>query len=316
MIPLIPRGNVRMRWTAFVLLPALLTGCSFSRGSAKVPSPPRESAPAVKVTTTREGGVTHFYVENEEFCEITMTFGLSLSNLKGNVAFPYTATFPAHETTEAFTLMPTVGGGEWEYSYTNYFKLGSNCARHDDSYVYQLPYAPGGKFKVTQGYNGTFSHKGSNQYAIDWQMPEGTPVYAARGGVVVKTKDDSSVGGSSIKYDPFNNYVLIRHDDGTLGHYCHLQKGGVCVKPGQRVEVGQQIARSGNTGFSSGAHLHFSVFKTRNGRERESIPVRFRTADEQGVTLVEGHRYKSPEIEPVSEPTLTAAAKQQAVTAQ
>ena len=65
--------------------------------------------------------------------------------------------------------------------------------------MYQLPYAPGNRFKVTQGYNGSFSHKGSNQYAIDWQMPEGTPVYAARGGVVVRTKDDSNTGGGSMK---------------------------------------------------------------------------------------------------------------------
>jgi murein DD-endopeptidase MepM/ murein hydrolase activator NlpD len=55
---------------------------------------------------------------------------------------------------------------------------------------------------------------------------------------VVKVKDDSSTGGSGMKYDPFNNYVLIRHNDGTLGHYCHLQKGGAAVKPGQLVKAG------------------------------------------------------------------------------
>jgi murein DD-endopeptidase MepM/ murein hydrolase activator NlpD len=270
-----------------------LMGCGFSRGYAKLPPPPQESLPAVKVATKCEGGVTHFYVENKELCEITMTFGLDLSNLRGNVEFPYTATFPAQKVTEAFALTPTLSDGEWEYSYTNYFKLGSNCAKHDDSCIYQLPYAPGSRFKVTQGYNGSFSHKGSNQYAIDWQMPEGTPVCAARGGIVVKIKDDSSIGGSSMKYDPYNNYVLIRHDDGTLGHYCHLKKGGVCVKPGQRVQVGEKIALSGNTGFSSGAHLHFSVFKTKDGRQRISIPIKFRTSEQEAVTLVEGRRYES-----------------------
>jgi murein DD-endopeptidase MepM/ murein hydrolase activator NlpD len=294
------RIGVWLSAAALVFAVSLLNGCGFSRGYAKLPPPPRESLPAVKVTTRCEGGVTHFYVENKELCEITMTFGLDVSNLKGTVEFPYTATFPAQEVTEAFTLTPTAGEGEWEYSYTNYFKLGSNSAKHDDSYVYQLPYAPGNNFKVTQGYNGSFSHKDSNQYAIDWQMPEGTPVCAARGGVVVKIKDDSSVGSSSIKYDPYNNYVLIRHSDGTLGHYCHLQKGGVCVKPGEHVEVGQRIALSGNTGFSSGAHLHFSVFKTRDGRERISIPTKFKTTDAQAVTLVEGRRYESTGIERTS----------------
>jgi murein DD-endopeptidase MepM/ murein hydrolase activator NlpD len=104
-------------------------------------------------------------------------------------------------------------------------------------------------------------------------------------------KDDSNRGGSSMKYDPYNNYVLIRHEDGTLGHYCHLQKGSCLVRPGQRVKTGDALARSGNTGFSSGPHLHFCVFKTRDGRERESIPVRFQTANAESITLVEGGNY-------------------------
>ena len=66
-------------------------------------------------------------------------------------------------------------------------------------------------------------------------MPEGTPVHAARDGVVVGTKDDSNRGGSSKKYEWDANFVLIRHSDGTLGHYVHLQKGGVTVKVGDTV---------------------------------------------------------------------------------
>ena len=317
-ILVLPRTRHRIFCGALALAVTSLFGCAFSRGNAKFPAaiPPHDSLPGVRVTTKSEGGVTHFYVENQELCEITMTFGLDVSNLESTVHFPYTATFPAQQVTEAFTLTPTVSGSEWEYSYTNYFKLGSNCAQHDDSYVYQLPYAPGSKFKVSQGYNGSFSHKGANQYAIDWQMPEGTPVYAARGGVVVKTKDDSSIGGSSIKYDPYNNYVLIRHDDGTLGHYCHLQKGGVYVRPEDQVMVKQRIARSGNTGFSSDAHLHFSVFKTKDGRERVSIPVKFKTSDEQAVTLVEGQRYKSIEVQTASAPAIRAETKPHTVVGQ
>ena len=96
--------------------------------------------------------------------------------------------------------------------------------------------------------------------------------------------------------------ALPVHSDGTLGHYCHLQKGGVTVKPGQMVRAGALIAHSGNTGFSSGAHLHFSVFKTKDGRERISLPVKFRTADEKAITLVEGRRYKAPEMQTAGAP--------------
>ena len=140
----------------------------------------------------------------------------------------------------------------------------------------------------------------SNLYAIDWKMPEGTFVCAARGGTVVKVKDDSDKGGSSVKYDHYNNYVLIRHDDGTLGHYCHLLKHGGLVKPGQTVQAGDIIARSGNTGFSSGPHLHFCVFRAKDGRERESIPVKFQTAEESAITLATGHSYRAGALKTAS----------------
>jgi murein DD-endopeptidase MepM/ murein hydrolase activator NlpD len=247
----------------------------------------------VRVTTRREGDTVHFYVQNDELCEVTMTFEMELLNLKASAVFPYTASFAAGKVTEAFTLSPGGPGEKWGYSYTNYYKLGSCTAKHEDSCLYELPYGSGSTFHVTQAYGGSFSHKGSNRYAIDWKMPEGTLVRAARGGVVVKTKDDSNKGGSSIKYDRYNNYVLIRHEDGTLGHYCHLQKGGCLVKPGQKVRTGDILAHSGNTGFSSGPHLHFCVFKTVDGRERESLPIKFRTAEAEGITLVEGGNYKA-----------------------
>jgi murein DD-endopeptidase MepM/ murein hydrolase activator NlpD len=262
------------------------------------PAPPTFGAVAtertnVKVTEEHaKGGATHFFVKNSELSEVTMTFDFATVNLKGDVSFPYTATFKPGET-EAFTLLPSNTNQEWEYSYTNYYKLGSSIAQPDD-YVYSLPYAPGTVHKITQGYDGKFSHQGSNKYAIDWAMPQGTPIYAARGGLVVKVKDDSDRGGGDIKFDPFNNYVLIRHDDGTLGHYCHLEKGGVTVHPGQVVKTGDLIAHSGSTGFSSGPHLHFCVFMTKDGRQRLSIPVKFRDEWGEAITLAEGSKYRAP----------------------
>jgi len=251
---------------------------------------------AVKVNTQREaGGITRFVVENSELSEVTMTFDFSTVNLKSEVTFPYTATFKPGETA-AFTLSPLNTNAEWDYAYTNYYKLGSSVAVPDD-YVYSLPYEPGTTHRITQGYNGKYSHQGSNKYAIDWQMPQGTPVCAARGGLVVKVKDDSDLGGGNIKFDPFNNYVLIRHDDGTLGHYCHLKKGGVTVHPGQIVKTGDVIAHSGSTGFSSGPHLHFCVFMVKDGKTRISIPVKYRVGNGDTITLVEGQKYRAPEVQ-------------------
>jgi murein DD-endopeptidase MepM/ murein hydrolase activator NlpD len=255
----------------------------------------------VQVFSVRDGETINFYVRNAEPCEITMTFQLRLVNLESDQPMPLTGVYPGGEVTRAFSLTPTKATARWRLQHTNYFKLGSYLAQHDNSVVYHLPYLAGNQFKVTQAYDGTFSHQGANRYAIDWKMPEGTPVCAARGGVVVKIKTDSDRGGSSIKYDKDNNYVMIRHDDGTLGHYCHLQKDGATVKAGQRVEAGEVIAHSGNTGFSSGPHLHFAVIKPRNGRERESLPVRFRTLNREAATLVTGESYAAPATAVASE---------------
>jgi murein DD-endopeptidase MepM/ murein hydrolase activator NlpD len=292
--PLKPKS--KFQCAALVVALALSGASCIGPSAQSLATPPTIATEktAVKVVPEHgQGGTTHFLVENSELSEVTMTFDFNTKNMNSDVKFPYTATFKPGDT-EAFTLTPGDTNVDWEYSYTNYYKLGSSIAVPDD-YVYSLPYEPGTTHRITQGYDGKFSHQGSNKYAIDWQMPEGTPVCAARGGLVVKVKDDSDRGGPDIKFDPFNNYVLIRHDDGTLGHYCHLKKGGVTVRPGDVVKTGQVIALSGSTGFSSGPHLHFCVFMTRDGRQRVSIPTKYRTTDGKAITLVEGEKYRAPE---------------------
>ena len=274
--------------------------CSHGESQGAVTS----DATNVRVITRRDGDRTRVIVKNLERSEITMTFDFRTVNLKAAVKFPHTATFEPGET-EAFVLEPE-NDQPWEFAYTNHYKIGSSVAVPDD-YLYALPYAPGTAFKVTQAFGGSFSHTGSNKYAIDWKMPEGTPIYASRGGLVVKVKDDSDRGGGSIKYDRFNNYVLIRHDDGTLGHYCHLLQNGVRVFPGQTVRTGELIALSGNTGFSSGPHLHFCVFKTVSGRERVSIPVKFKSESGSAITLLEGRKYRAPEIQQASSEVVASA---------
>ncbi|KMT55678.1 M23 family metallopeptidase [Pseudomonas fildesensis] len=123
------------------------------------------------------------------------------------------------------------------------------------AYRYPLPWR-GGPFRLTQGPRGSFSHTDAkSRYAMDIAMPEGTPIIAARSGVVVKTENSQAGRGS----DASGNFVRVQHDDGTQGVYLHLKQGSVSVRPGQRVRVGSALALSGNTGNSSGPHLHFVV---------------------------------------------------------
>ena len=86
--------------------------------------------------------------------------------------------------------------------------------------------------------------------ALDYAVASGTPVYAAAAGVVMST---ANLSGS------YGTYVVIRHANGLQSYYAHGTYGSICVSPGQTVSKGQKIMLSGNTGNSSGAHLHFEV---------------------------------------------------------
>ncbi|HDS1815441.1 MAG: peptidoglycan DD-metalloendopeptidase family protein [Pseudomonas sp.] len=135
---------------------------------------------------------------------------------------------------------------------------------------YAFPWL-GGPFRVSQGPNGRFSHFGpKGRYAMDIAMPEGTTIIAAREGVVVRAENNQTGRGSN----PSGNFVRILHADGTMGVYLHLMRGSVVVGEGQRVKQGQVLAKSGNTGNSSGPHLHF-VVQRNVGLALESIPYQF-----------------------------------------
>lgn len=84
---------------------------------------------------------------------------------------------------------------------------------------------------------------------IDMAASLGTPIYSAGNGKVL-------FAGSSQGY---GNWIVIQHDNGLITIYGHMDNGTLMVTPNQRVEQGQQIAVVGNSGLSSGPHLHFSV---------------------------------------------------------
>ncbi|MFA7762284.1 M23 family metallopeptidase [Streptomyces sp. NPDC048723] len=99
-----------------------------------------------------------------------------------------------------------------------------------------------------------WSHKHSGQ---DFAVPVGTPVKAAAAGVVVKAGPNGGGDGPA-----YGNAIVIRHANATYSQYAHLSK--IQVKIGQKVNASQRIALSGNTGNSSGPHLHFEIRTTPN----------------------------------------------------
>ena len=231
-----------------------------------------------------------FFVVNLRPADVSIRFDVDLQNLAADVAFPAAGAFAAGERTKAFTLHRRDERSGWRYHYQLAWQLGRVGARHDDAYVYALPYAAGAAFAVGQADGGAFSHRG--RFAIDWTMPEGTPVHAAREGVVVAVCDSNRVGGIDEALRERANYVLVAHADGTIASYVHLRERGALVRVGDRVQRGQRIGLSGATGYASGPHLHFEVFTLTADLQRQTVPVRF-AVDGRAETLRDGRIYRA-----------------------
>ena len=145
----------------------------------------------------------------------------------------------------------------------------------DNSFVYALPYPKETSHLLIQGYNSKFSHK--KRIALDFKMKKGSPVNAARDGVVVRVIDNYTKGGFSKKYLGKANQVVIKHCDGSQAMYGHLQTNGALVNVGDPVKQGQVIGKSGSTGYSALPHLHFIVWGSTTGGGRSQLPTRFNT---------------------------------------
>ncbi|MBT9572733.1 M23 family metallopeptidase [Pseudomonas umsongensis] len=225
----------------------------------------------VYLVIMKKDGVDSVYVRNDLYApvEIELSF-TGLNNVSGAPSRPIRRVMPLRSSIRLAQLTPTRAGRPLAYLPKFEYSLGDP---EGAAVAYRYPYPwRGGPFRVSQGAEGQYSHFGPrNRYAIDIAMPEGTPIIAARGGIVVKTENGQTGRGT----DPSGNFVRVLHDDGTMGVYLHLQKGSVSVREGQRVVVGSPLALSGNTGNSSGPHLHF-VVQRNTGMGLVSIPYQFK----------------------------------------
>ncbi|MFF3316461.1 M23 family metallopeptidase [Streptomyces sp. NPDC003035] len=116
---------------------------------------------------------------------------------------------------------------------------------------------PVGGYTLTASYNQGGAMWASKHSGQDFAVPVGTPVKAAGAGTVVKAGPNGGGDGPA-----YGNAIVVKHANGKYSQYAHLSK--INVHLGQKVAAGQKIAASGNTGNSSGPHLHFEIRTTPN----------------------------------------------------
>lgn len=155
---------------------------------------------------------------------------------------------------------------------------------------YVLPYPVGRQYMCSLGFNNSYSHNGTFRYAVDFAMPIGTLITAARSGRVVyiiKSYSDND------RTEGHENVAIVMHEDYTFARYVHLTTNGVLVTEGQTVVPGDTIGLSGNSGSSGAPHLHFDVTNSNTGRSDQTIPFDFKNTIPHPLGLEIGVTYKA-----------------------
>lgn len=235
------------------------------------------AADGIKVQTVEEAGRTAVIADNTSIVPVQLELELTeSSNIVSDKEWPISVIVPPRTQALVGQLYPAQADRAWSFRYRARWWLGDPLAHHDANAVYRLPFRDGLEFRVTQAPGGPITTHDADHsvYAVDIAMPSGTPIVAARSGYVMENIRKYGEGGPDERFRAKANLVRILHDDGTWAEYAHLLHDSANVYPGQRIEAGTQIGLSGNSGFSSGPHLHF-VVKRNAGAQEVSVPFQF-----------------------------------------
>ena len=231
---------------------------------------------AVQLRYTKNGNL---YLHNSLYGPVTVTLKM---NRQDNIIAHRNLSQPivVAPRTEMFVdQVHYLGQGKLEFGF--HFSVGTPSDIQADHSLLRAPFR--GSFQISQAFNGGYSHNlPGNRYAMDIAMPVGTPILAAKSGTVLDMRDSYDGHSANPADRARTNYIRLLHSDGTMTLYAHLKAQSGVVRPGQHVKAGQLLALSGNTGYSTGPHLHFAVQRN-DGARLVSIPF-----DLQGIVPQKG----------------------------
>lgn len=231
------------------------------------------------------------FADNNELQPMSAKLDFKLDNLTSTLPNNQIIVVPPKTTRFLIAkLAPIKSNAANKFSYNTMYNFGNALQEdYDKDYVYWLPFETGKTQLVFQGYNGKISHQNAN--ALDFNLKIGEKIYAAREGLVVDVAENNTRNCPDYSCAKFNNKIIILHSDGTYGEYLHLKFDGSEVNVGDKVTKGQFIGYSGNTGYSTGPHLHFSVFINRIDGTRTFLKTYFKTSKSEAELLEEKKTY-------------------------
>lgn len=134
------------------------------------------------------------------------------------------------------------------------------------------------KTKVDAGPGSVPTHQKHTFYAYDFSIPEKTPVLAMESGMVIRAVSHFKESHTDKNRMDETNTVEIVHADGTVARYSHLYPNSLKVKHCEQVKAGEELALTGNTGYSWGPHLHVDILKPTSGKSFVTLPLSFLTS--------------------------------------
>ena len=150
---------------------------------------------------------------------------------------------------------------------------------------YSLPFKPNSLIRRCTA-TSHFRKNSQSRCCIDFYMPPGTPVVAARNGVVVHRESRCNTSYGNERWQGSGgNGVILRHADGEETLYWHALWKSVKARVGQRVRRGQILFLSGQTGYATYPHTHFGIYDGK-GEKSRGIPA--------GKNIVPDFRYPLP----------------------